>query len=65
MTAGNSHKVATPVDKKLTIKSVPRPVAVKNTIVVKNKVAGLNFADIHQVHGKFPLAENGILGLEG
>lgn len=37
----------------------------KNSVVVKNKISGLNFADIYQLQGKFPLPESGVLGLEG
>jgi NADPH:quinone reductase-like Zn-dependent oxidoreductase len=64
MTSETTHKAATPIDGKVVIKDLPRPVAVKNTIVIKNKVTGVNFADIHQVSGKYPLSEAGIVGLE-
>ncbi|KAL0577445.1 hypothetical protein ABG067_008833, partial [Albugo candida] len=64
MTSETTHRAATPIDGKVAIKDLPRPVAVKDTIVIKNKVSGVNYADIHQVSGKFPISESKIVGLE-
>jgi NADPH:quinone reductase-like Zn-dependent oxidoreductase len=64
MTLGKSNRAATPVDKKLVIKDLPYPVAEKGSIIIRNKVSGLNYADINQFRGIYPLHKSGILGLE-
>lgn len=64
MTSG-TIKAAVTENNQLALKQVPRPAAVKGSIVIKNKVAGINYADLHQVSGHFPVPPSKIVGLEG
>lgn len=64
MSLEKSNRAATFVDKKIVVKDLPYPVAVKGTIIVRNKVSGLNYVDIYQLNGIYPMEKSGILGLE-
>lgn len=64
MTSEKTYKAAIAVDRKAVIKDLPYPVAVKDSIIIKNKVTGFNYADLHQLQGKFHIDDLGILGLE-
>lgn len=64
MTLGKFNKAAISVDKKVVVRDLPYPVIEKNTFIIKNKVSGLNYGDVLQVQGVYPLSEAGTLGLE-
>ncbi|KAI7879839.1 uncharacterized protein EV154DRAFT_450846 [Mucor mucedo] len=56
---------ATSTDNKINFVQVPRPAATENTIVVKNKVLGVNYVDSLQARGIFPMPASGTFGTEG
>jgi NADPH2:quinone reductase len=50
---------------KLVIKEIPIPNAKDDSIVTKNAIAGVNFADNFQVSGELSITNSNILGFEG
>jgi NADPH2:quinone reductase len=50
---------------KLVVKEIPIPNAKDDSIVTKNALAGVNFADNSQVSGELSVTNSNILGFEG
>lgn len=57
-------KAALTQDKKLVLQEVPIPKVIKGSVLVKNHLSGINFADTYQIKGVFPAHPSNIIGFE-
>jgi NADPH:quinone reductase-like Zn-dependent oxidoreductase len=58
-------KAAVTENNQLAFKEISRPTAIAGSIVIKNKFVGINYADIYQINGNYPVPPSNVVGLEG
>jgi NADPH:quinone reductase-like Zn-dependent oxidoreductase len=62
---GQTVQAVVTENNKSVLKEIPYPTAAAGTVVVKNTYLGINYADLFQVSGNYPLPPSGVVGLEG
>jgi NADPH:quinone reductase-like Zn-dependent oxidoreductase len=62
---GQTVKAVVAENNKSVLKEIPYPTAAAGTVVVKNTYLGINYSEILQISGSYPVPPSGVIGIEG